>query len=123
MQISEAAKLWLEYHKSHSKENSKSIDLRPPETCGQAQSQHPGKGDSTQSENFPELNGAAGEMVTKAGIVVRIRLRPHDLRRHAATYASRSGVPTEIASQRSYCDNSNLPTTERYLVKISDIEA
>jgi hypothetical protein len=29
--------------------------------------------------------------VNKAGKVVGIHLKPHDLRRHAATYASRSG--------------------------------
>lgn len=33
-------------------------------------------------------------MVKKAGQLVGIELRPHDLRRHAATYASRSGTPT-----------------------------
>jgi len=31
-------------------------------------------------------------MVKKAGEKVGIRLRPHDLRRFAATYANRSGV-------------------------------
>jgi hypothetical protein len=30
--------------------------------------------------------------------VVGIHLRPHDLRGHSATYASRSGVPIEIVS-------------------------
>jgi len=58
-------------------------------------------------------------MVAKAGDVVGIHLRPHDLRRHAATYASRSGVPIEIVILR----HSNLSTTERYLGKISDIAA
>jgi hypothetical protein len=38
-------------------------------------------------------------MVAKAGSVVGIHLRPHDLRRHAASYASRSGVPIEIVSK------------------------
>ncbi len=42
---------------------------------------------------------AAGGMVAKAGSVVGIHLRPHDLRRHAATYASRSGTPIEIFSK------------------------
>ncbi len=49
-------------------------------------------------------------------------LRPHDLRRHAATYASRSGVPIEIVS-KVILRHSNLSTTERYLGKISDVEA
>jgi len=30
---------------------------------------------------------------------VGILLRPHDLRRHAVTYASRSGTPIEIVSK------------------------
>ena len=65
---------------------------------------------------------AAREMVAKAGRVVGIHLRPHDLRRHAATYASRSGVPIEIIS-KVILRHSNLSTTERYLGKISDVEA
>jgi len=30
---------------------------------------------------------------------VDVKLRPHDLRRHAAAHASRSGVPVEIVSK------------------------
>ncbi len=45
---------------------------------------------------FPISYEAARIMVLKAGRIVGIHLRPHDLRRHAATYASRSGVPIEI---------------------------
>ena len=37
---------------------------------------------------FPICYEAAREMVAKAGSVVGIHLRPHDLRRHAATYKS-----------------------------------
>ena len=37
---------------------------------------------------FPICYGAARAMVGKAGQLVGIRLRPHDLRRHAATFAS-----------------------------------
>jgi integrase len=51
-----------------------------------------------------------------------IHLRSHDLRRPAATYASRSGVPIEIVS-KVILRHSNLSTTERYLGKISDVEA
>ncbi|MBW2062714.1 MAG: site-specific integrase [Deltaproteobacteria bacterium] len=71
---------------------------------------------------FPICYEAAREMVAKAGAVVGIHLRPHDLRRHAATYASRSGVPIEIVS-KIILRHSNLSTTERYLGKISDVEA
>jgi len=42
---------------------------------------------------------AARMVVKKAGELVGISLRPHDLRRHAATYASRSGTPIEIVSK------------------------
>ena len=71
---------------------------------------------------FPICYEVAREMVAKAGGVVDIHLRPHDLRRHAATYASRSGVPIEIVS-KIILRHSNLSTTERYLGKISDAEA
>jgi integrase len=41
----------------------------------------------------------AREMVKNAGKSVGIKLRPHDLRRHAAMYASRAGAPLEIVSK------------------------
>ena len=47
---------------------------------------------------------------------------PHDLRRHATTYASRSGLPIEIVS-KVILRHSNLSTTQRYLGKISETEA
>ena len=56
------------------------------------------------------------------GNLVGIHLRPHDLRRHAATYASGSGVPIEIIS-KVILRYSKLSTTERYLGEISDVEA
>jgi integrase len=61
-------------------------------------------------------------MTKKAGSVVGIHLKPHDLRRHAATFASRSGVPLEIVS-KVILRHANLSTTQRYLGKISDAEA
>ena len=48
---------------------------------------------------FPISYVAAWSMVKKAGKLVNIELRPHDLRRHAATYASRSDTPIEIVSK------------------------
>jgi len=48
---------------------------------------------------FPISYTAARVAVSKAGSMVGIHLRPHDLRRHAATYASRSGTPIEIVSK------------------------
>jgi hypothetical protein len=49
-------------------------------------------------------------------------LNPHDLRRHAATYASRAGTPIEIVS-KVILRHANLSTTQRYLGKIGDTEA
>jgi integrase len=60
--------------------------------------------------------------VKKAGKLVGIDLRPHDLRRHAATYASRSGTPIEIVS-KVILRHANLATTQRYLGRVSDLEA
>ena len=71
---------------------------------------------------FPICYEAARAMVKKAGDMVGIKLRPHDLRRHAATHASRSGVPVEIVS-KVILRHANLSTTQRYLGKVSDVEA
>ena len=71
---------------------------------------------------FPITYSAARMLVIKAGKLVGIKLRPHDLRRHAATFASRSGTPLEIVS-KIILRHSNLSTTQRYLGKVSDIEA
>jgi integrase len=71
---------------------------------------------------FPISYEAARVIVSKAGKMVEIKLRPHDLRRHAATYASRAGVPIEVVS-KVILRHSNLSTTQRYLGKISETEA
>jgi len=71
---------------------------------------------------FSITYAAARIVVKKAGDLVGIHLKPHDLRRHAATYASRSGTPLEIVS-KLLLRHSNLATTQRYLGKISDVEA
>lgn len=75
-----------------------------------------------QDRIFPICYEAARSVVMKAGKLVGIHLRPHDLRRHAATFASRSGVPIEIIS-KLILRHSNLSTTQIYLGKISDFEA
>ena len=71
---------------------------------------------------FPICYEAARAMVKNAGKLVGIKLRPHDLRRHAATFASRSNVPLEIIS-KVILRHSNLSTTQIYLGKVSDTEA
>ncbi len=62
------------------------------------------------------------EIVKNAGKMINIVLKPHDLRRHAATYASRPGVPIEIVS-KIILRHANLSTTQKYLGKVSDNEA
>ncbi len=77
---------------------------------------------SSDDRIFPISYVAAWSMVKKAGKLVNIELRPHDLRRHAATYASRSGTPIEIIS-KVILKHADLSTTQRYLGKVNDTEA
>lgn len=63
---------------------------------------------------FPITYAGARKMVVKVGDMVGIKLRPHDLRRHAATFASRSGVPIEIIS-KIILRHADLSTTQWYL--------
>lgn len=71
---------------------------------------------------FPISYVAAWSMVKKSGNMVNIKLRPHDLRRHAATFASRSGTPIEIVS-KVILRHADLSTTQRYLGTVNDTEA
>ena len=54
---------------------------------------------------FPICYAAARLVVKKAGEMVGVHLRPHDLRRHSATYASKSGVPKLILELRDMAFN------------------
>ncbi|MFC1880905.1 tyrosine-type recombinase/integrase [Thermodesulfobacteriota bacterium] len=80
------------------------------------------KGIEPYQRIFPITYNAARVMVNKAGKLIGIYLRPHDLRRFCATYASRAGTPIEIVS-KIILRHAHLSTTQRYLGKISDIEA
>ena len=71
---------------------------------------------------FPLTYGGARHVVKRAGKGLGIKLRPHDLRRYAATFASRSGVPLEVVS-KVILRHKNLSTTQRYLGKVSEAEA
>jgi integrase/recombinase XerD len=71
---------------------------------------------------FPICYEASRAMVKKAGELAGLYLRPHDLRRHSATFASRAGVSIEIIS-KVILRHANLSTTQRYLGKVSNIEA
>ncbi len=61
-------------------------------------------------------------MVIKSGKLIGVKLRHHDLRRHFATYASRSGVPIEIVSE-VVVRHENLSKTLRYLGTIINVAA
>ena len=80
------------------------------------------RGITSDAKIFPISYPAARIMVRNAGNVVGVHLRPHDLRRFSATYASRCGTPIEIVS-KVILRHANLSTTQRYLGKVSDIEA
>lgn len=71
---------------------------------------------------FLSLMWVPGMSSRKRGNLIGIKMSPHDLRRHAATYASRAGTPIEIVS-KVILRHTNLATTQRYLGKVSDQEA
>ena len=71
---------------------------------------------------FPISYSTSWSVVKKSGKLVGINLRSHDLRRHAATYASRAGTPIEIVS-KVILRHADLTTTQRYLGNVTDIEA
>jgi integrase/recombinase XerD len=81
-----------------------------------------GKEIKPEERIFPITYTAARGMVKKAGLLAGGHLRPHDLRRHAATFASRSGVPIELVS-KVILRHANLSATQGYLGKVSDVEA
>ena len=76
----------------------------------------------SEARIFPITYAAARLVLKKAGDLIGLNIRPHDFRRHGATYASRSGTPLEIVS-KVLLRHSNLLITQRYLGKISDAEA
>jgi integrase len=71
---------------------------------------------------FPICYSTARSFIKKLGEHMNVKIRPHDLRRHSATYASRNGVPLEIIS-KVILRHQDLKTTQTYLGKISESEA
>ena len=94
----------------------------PQKVIGRMEKYIRDKGIEPDNKIFPISYAGAKLVVKKARELINIQIRPHDLRRHAATYASRSGTPLEIVS-KILLRHSNLATTQRYLGKISDSEA
>ncbi len=66
--------------------------------------------------------GGARKLIQRIAAQGRVLMTPHDLRRFAATYASRNGVPLEIIS-KVILRHQDLRTTQIYLGKVSDVEA
>ena len=64
----------------------------------------------------------ARSIVKRLGEQIGVTLKPHDLRKHSATWASRNGVPLEIIS-KVILRHRDLRTTQIYLGKVSDTEA
>ncbi|MBF0506744.1 MAG: site-specific integrase [Nitrospirae bacterium] len=77
---------------------------------------------SPENRVFPLCYTAVRNLVTKLGKKLNVKISPHDLRRHSATYASGNGVPLEIIS-KVILRHQDLKTTQVYLGKISDTEA
>ena len=71
---------------------------------------------------FPISYSTARTCIKKLGEDMHLKVRPHDLRRHSATYASRNGVPLEVIS-KVLLRHQDLKTTQMYLGKISEAEA
>ncbi|MHA2219180.1 MAG: tyrosine-type recombinase/integrase, partial [Candidatus Hodarchaeales archaeon] len=81
-----------------------------------------GKGIRSDDKIFPISYSTARSLIMRLGKNINVRLSPHDLRRHSATYASRNGVPLEIVS-KVILRHHDLKTTQVYLGKVSESEA
>jgi integrase len=77
---------------------------------------------SSEDRIFPICYSTARSLIRRSGEKLNIKITPHDLRRHSATYASRNGVPLEIIS-KVILRHQDLKTTQMYLGKVSDTEA
>ena len=71
---------------------------------------------------FPICYSTARSLVKRLGDKMDVKIRPHDLRRHSATYASRNGIPLEVIS-KIILRHQDLKTTQMYLGRISEAEA
>ena len=80
------------------------------------------KGLKDHDRVFNLCYSTARTMINRLGKKLGIKLNPHDLRRHSATFASRNGMPLEIIS-KVLLRHQNLKTTQVYLGKVSDSEA
>jgi integrase/recombinase XerD len=79
-------------------------------------------GMSSEDRLFPICYSTARSLVKELGDNTNAKIRPHDLRRHSATYASRNGVPLEVIS-KVILRHQDLKTAQMYLGKINEVEA
>lgn len=77
---------------------------------------------SSNDRVFPICYSTARSLIKRFGEKLGLKICPHDLRRHSATYASRHGVPLEVIS-KVILRHQDLKTTQMYLGKVSDSEA
>lgn len=71
---------------------------------------------------FPICYSTARTLIQLLAKKTNLKMTPHDLRRHSATYASRNGVPLEIVS-KVILRHRDLKTTQIYLGRVSEPEA
>jgi len=71
---------------------------------------------------FPICYSTARSLVKRLGDKMEVKIRPHDLRPHSATYASRNGIPLKVISKMIF-RHQDLKTTQMYLGRISETEA
>jgi len=71
---------------------------------------------------FPVCYSTVRSLIRRLAEKFKVKITPHDFRRHSATYASRNGVPLEIVS-KVLLRHHDLKTTQVYLGKVNDTEA
>jgi integrase/recombinase XerD len=111
----EDRKLLLLHPKSGKESESVFI---PKKVAGRLRSYIREKGIRPDERIFPITYAGARCVVVNAGHAVGVHVRPHNLRRHAATYASRSGTPIEIVS-KVILRHAHLSTTQQYLGNVN----
>jgi integrase/recombinase XerD len=68
---------------------------------------------------FPICYSTARSFIKKLGENMNVKIRPHDLRRHSATYARRNGIPLEVIS-KVILRHQDLKITQMNLGRISE---
>ena len=98
------------------------VAFMPEHIAGRLAEYVAGKQLPPEDRVFPLCYTTVRNLVVGLGKKLNVKISPHDLRRHSATYASRNGVPLEIIS-KIILRHQDLKTTQIYLGKISDTEA